>query len=164
LGGEALANLVVSKMPSLQESLGIEGCGLAGAAGGRAAARLLEALPQLWELGLSGNDELGAEGLLALAEDLPRSNVLRLLDLQDCGLVGARGGSALASLVQALPLLQELDLERIPDFSAEGISTFLREGPSVGSQLCSISFGECGLAGPVDGRLVGAALAEFLAP
>jgi len=162
----ALAEGIPTRIPL--RCVGVEACGLVGAAGGAASAALVRALPALEELGLSSNTGLGAEGLVAFAAALQslQSSMphVKQLDLGDCGLEGASGGRTVAKVVAAAPSLERLSVARCDALEAQGVCALLDSLPP-GSLLSSLDVGHCGIGrgGFDDGTRVGASLSKFLA-
>mmetsp|Transcript_112814 Transcript_112814/g.224418 ORF Transcript_112814/g.224418 Transcript_112814/m.224418 type:complete len:675 (-) Transcript_112814:100-2124(-) len=135
-------------------ALHLEGCSLRGAAGGRALASLVSCLPRLEQLGLLCNPDLGAEGVLALAEGISDRIPLRCVGVEACGLAGAAGGIASGALVRALPALEELGLSSNTALGAEGLVAFATSLQPTMPHMKQLDLVDCGLEGAAGGHIV----------
>lgn len=136
------------------QALHLESCSLQGAAGGRALASLVSRLPGLEQLGLLCNPGLGAQGIHALAEGIPKRIPLRCVGVEACGLVGAAGGAASAALVRALPALEELGLSSNTELGTEGLLAFATSLQLAMPRMRQLDLVDCGLEGVAGGHIV----------
>mmetsp|Transcript_157002 Transcript_157002/g.273380 ORF Transcript_157002/g.273380 Transcript_157002/m.273380 type:complete len:687 (-) Transcript_157002:70-2130(-) len=142
LGAEGLVALAQSlKLPCLKE-LELEGCGLQGVEGGKAAALFAQRAPSLRVLSLSDNTELRAEGLSAFLDCIPQPTALDELHLARCGLSGEEGGRALASLMCKVSSLNELGLLGNDELASVGLQSLVEAMPS-SVQLKEIDLCQC---------------------
>jgi len=143
-------------------SLSLGECDIKGAVGGESVAMLLRCCPSLEYLDLSGNEELGNNGLVALKEGLQGFELkLEQLRLGTCNLEGREGGAAVADLLSVLPTVRRCEVSGNRDLGADGIIA-LTEGfiaqrnanPENIRGLDALDLGQCGLDGPEGGLAV----------
>lgn len=133
----------------------LDHCGLKGVEGGSAVAHVAKSAPQLEDLSLSGNNELGSCGVQAVANGLPAlsdSHGLKRLDVSNCGIEDVDGARALALVAHYSQFLEMLCFSNNA-LCNSGLKVLVQELPKSMS-LQSLNLGYCDIEGEDGGRIV----------
>ena len=160
LGADGAMALIQS-LPQVNvlRTLGFDGCGLQGSAGGRALAALVCAAPALERLHV-GNNPLGQAGIKALAEGFPEQNGIKELRVFNCGFHGPPGGRSIGALVRKAKSMEVLDVIHnalMPD----GLHALARALPSA-TALKHVDVAFCELDASAGGQGVAALTGKAL--